>query len=76
MSMISKLRRSSRAVAVAVATAALVAGAGAGSAAAADQAGPRTSVTINDTGWDFAATRPGIKNRVVVPLSWGDTGWD
>lgn len=75
--MISKLRRSSRAVGVAVAATALVAGVGAGAAAAAaDRALPTTSVTVRDTGWDFTAGRPGLQDRLVVPLSWGDTGWD
>lgn len=75
--MISKLRRSSRAVAVTVAATALVAGAGAGATAAAtDRALPTTSVTVRDTGWDFTAGRPGLTDQVVVSLSWGDTGWD
>lgn len=51
--MLSKLRRPTRVVAMAVAAAALVVGAGAGTAASADQALPRTSITIADTGWDF-----------------------
>lgn len=75
--MISKLRRSSRAVAAAVATTALLAGVGAGSAALVDRIATWTGsdVTISDTGWDFVAG-PGSTEPLVIPASWGDTGWD
>lgn len=71
--MISKLRRSSRAVAVAVAATALVVGTGAGATAAADRALPLMSVS--DTGWDFTADRLGLSDQV-ASTSAGDTGWD